>query len=258
MERSLVIGNAVGHMKPHLDEETGLEEEKWNGGTSAEGVAMSLRAVQTIANTATNNVETSSVIAGAGGTAVGGWRIGLLRGGIPTVGGIPTAGAAVTVVGLGVGALRLRGCRGCLRLCLGCGLGVGLLLRGLRIGHLPDGGVQLRLGVGVGLRVGDALLGKGVVRLVDGLREVVAGGVVRHLPVRVPEGLARAVNTLLELVLRGVQLLRQLAVLDGLEAALSALSAASACATAISTHRTVDIGPSDIGIFSNTVAPTHT
>ena len=29
-------------------------------------------------------------------------------------------------------------------------------------------------------------------------------------------------------------------------------------ATAISTHRTVDIGPSDIGIFSNTVAPTHT
>lgn len=37
MERSLVIGNAVGHMKPHLDEETGLEEEKWNGGTSAEG-----------------------------------------------------------------------------------------------------------------------------------------------------------------------------------------------------------------------------
>lgn len=177
----------------------------------------------------------------------------------------PWLEAAVTVVGLGVGALRLRGCRGCLRsgclrlrLGLGCGLGVGLLLRGLRIGHLPDGGVQLRLGVGVGLRVGDALLGKGVIRLVDGLREVIAGGVVRHLPVRVPEGLARAVNTLLELVLRGVQLLRQLAVLDGLEAALSALSAASTCATAISTHRTVDIGPSDIGIFSNTVAPTHT
>lgn len=118
--------------------------------------------------------------------------------------------------------MRLRGCRGCLRLgclrlCLGCGLGVGLLLRGLRIGHLPDGLVQLRLGVGVGLRVGHALLGKGVVRLVDGLREAVAGGVVRHLPVRVPEGLARAVDTLLELVLRGVQLLRQLAVPDGLE-----------------------------------------
>ena len=130
--------------------------------------------------------------------AVAGGRVGLLRGGvglprggIPTVGGIPAAGAAVTVVGLGVGALRLRGgLRGCLRLGLGCGLGVGLLLRGLRIGHLPDGGVQLRLGVGVRLRVGDALLGKGVVRLVDGLREVVAGGVVRHLPVRVLEGLA--------------------------------------------------------------------
>lgn len=29
-------------------------------------------------------------------------------------------------------------------------------------------------------------------------------------------------------------------------------------ATAISTHRTVDIRPSDIGVFSNTVAPTHT
>lgn len=172
----------------------------------------------------------------------------------------PWLEAAVTVVGLGVGALRLRGLRlgGCLRLGLGCGLGVGLLLRGLRIGHLLDGGVQLRLLVGVGLRVSDALLGKGVVRLVDGLREVVAGGVVRHLPVRVPEGLARAVNTLLEQALRAIQLLRQLAVPDGLEAALSALSAASACATAISTHRTVDIGPSDIGIFSNTVAPTHT
>lgn len=178
---------------------------------------MSLRAVQTIANTATNNVETSSVIAGAGGTAVVGRGVGLLRGGIPTVGGIPTAGAAVTVVGLGVGALRLsgglRGLGGCLRLGLGlgCGLGVGLLLR-LRISHLPDGGVQLRLGVGVRLRVGHALLGKGVVRLVDRLREAVAGGVVRHLPIRVPEGLARAVNTLPELALRVVQLLRQLAV----------------------------------------------
>ena len=116
--------------------------------------------------------------------------------------------------------MRLRGgLRGRLRLGLGlgCGLGVGLLLRGLRIGHLPDGGVELRLGVGVRLRVGDALLGKGAVRLVDGLREAVAGGVVRHLPVRVPESLARAVDTLLELALGGIQLLRQLAVPDGLE-----------------------------------------
>ena len=100
---------------------------------------------------------------------------------------------------------------------MGCGLGVGLVLRGLRIGHPLDGCVELRLLSGVRLRVGDAFLGEGAVRLGDGLLKAVAGGVVRHLPVRVLEGLARAVNTPLELVLRAVQLLRQLAVPDGLE-----------------------------------------
>ena len=118
------------------------------------------------------------------------------------------------------GRLRLGGClrlRFGFRLGFGCGLGVGLLLRGLRVVHLLDGGVELRLGVGVGLRVGHILLADGLVRLVDGLREAVAGGIVRHLPLRVLEGPARAVNTLLELRLGGVQLLRQLAVPDGLE-----------------------------------------
>ena len=129
----------------------------------------------------TNQIGKAGTTRGA--AAVVGWRVGLLRGGIPTAGGIPAARAAVTVVGLGVGALRLRGClRLRLGLGLGCGLGVGLLLRGLRIGHPLDGGVELRLLVGVRLRVGDALLGEGAVRLGDGLREAVAEALSATFP----------------------------------------------------------------------------
>ena len=134
-------------------------------------------------------------------------------------------------------ASRITGVELCLLLgglrC-GCGLRCGGFLSGLLVSGLLVGGLlvldavihdldrllQLALLVGVGLRVGHVLLVVDLLGGVYGLLQAVAGGVVRHLAVRVGQRLACRVQRALQIGLGGVEVFGGLGVGDDFHSVL--------------------------------------